>query len=184
VKARQQRLLRCGKSYRRCGDKGRQPESCADISIRSAETGAACPGSVPGYSMTIRDETSPSVRATSDLAAAVAHAGGSLTALDVAESHPDRLVGVRTKLDRRTDQGFGRRVPTGNLRARPCASRAVRGISPRASPRSPAGMTPSVSASSWPVPLPRRRSCSGKCRSGFSNRRGTDCNHAPSTSGR
>ncbi|WP_219416698.1 NAD-dependent malic enzyme [Pseudonocardia nigra] len=46
----------------------------------------------PGYSVTIRVSAPTSPRATSDLTAAVAAAGGALTALDVAESHSDRIV--------------------------------------------------------------------------------------------
>jgi malate dehydrogenase (oxaloacetate-decarboxylating) len=46
----------------------------------------------PGYSVTIRVSAPTSARATSDLTAAVAAAGGALTALDVAESHQDRMV--------------------------------------------------------------------------------------------
>ena len=43
-----------------------------------------------GYSITVRAEAPPSVGAT--VAAAVMSAGGSLTALDVVESGPDRIV--------------------------------------------------------------------------------------------
>jgi malate dehydrogenase (oxaloacetate-decarboxylating) len=46
----------------------------------------------PGYAITVRVDSPASVTATGDLAAAVARAGGALTALDVAESHADRLV--------------------------------------------------------------------------------------------
>jgi malate dehydrogenase (oxaloacetate-decarboxylating) len=46
----------------------------------------------PGYAITVRVEVPSSARATGDLVAAVAGAGGSVTALDVAESHVDRLV--------------------------------------------------------------------------------------------
>jgi malate dehydrogenase (oxaloacetate-decarboxylating) len=46
----------------------------------------------PGYAITVRVEAPSSARATGDLVAAVAGAGGSVTALDVAESHVDRLV--------------------------------------------------------------------------------------------
>ena len=46
----------------------------------------------PGYSITVRMEVPSSARATGDLVAAVTGAGGSVTALDVAESHADRLV--------------------------------------------------------------------------------------------
>jgi malate dehydrogenase (oxaloacetate-decarboxylating) len=46
----------------------------------------------PGYSITVRMDVPSSARATGDLVAAVAGAGGSVTALDVTESHADRLV--------------------------------------------------------------------------------------------
>ena len=46
----------------------------------------------PGYSITVRMDVPSSARATGDLVAAVAWAGGSVTALDVTESHADRLV--------------------------------------------------------------------------------------------
>jgi malate dehydrogenase (oxaloacetate-decarboxylating) len=46
----------------------------------------------PGYSITVRMEVPSSARATGDLVAAVTGVGGSVTALDVAESHADRLV--------------------------------------------------------------------------------------------
>ena len=46
----------------------------------------------PGYSVTLRVEVIPSVSATSELTAAVARAGGALTALDVVESHPERII--------------------------------------------------------------------------------------------
>jgi len=46
----------------------------------------------PGYSITVRMDVPSSARATGDLVAAVTGAGGSVTALDVAESHADRLV--------------------------------------------------------------------------------------------
>ncbi len=46
----------------------------------------------PGYAITVRVEAPPTARATGDLVAAVGAAGGAVTALDVAESHPDRLV--------------------------------------------------------------------------------------------
>ncbi|MCV2487747.1 NAD-dependent malic enzyme [Geodermatophilus sp. YIM 151500] len=50
----------------------------------------AVPG--PGYSITLRVETKPASDATAHLSRVVADAGGSLTALDVAESSHDRLV--------------------------------------------------------------------------------------------
>jgi malate dehydrogenase (oxaloacetate-decarboxylating) len=46
----------------------------------------------PGYSITVRVETKPVSDATAHLSRAVAGAGGSLTALDVADSTHDRLV--------------------------------------------------------------------------------------------
>jgi malate dehydrogenase (oxaloacetate-decarboxylating) len=46
----------------------------------------------PGYSITVRVETKPASDATAQLSRVVAGAGGSLTALDVAESSHDRLV--------------------------------------------------------------------------------------------
>jgi malate dehydrogenase (oxaloacetate-decarboxylating) len=46
----------------------------------------------PGYSITVRMEVPSSARATGDVVAAVTGAGGSVTALDVAESLTDRLV--------------------------------------------------------------------------------------------
>jgi malate dehydrogenase (oxaloacetate-decarboxylating) len=46
----------------------------------------------PGYSITVRMDVPSSARATGDVVAAVTGAGGSVTALDVAESHADRLV--------------------------------------------------------------------------------------------
>ena len=46
----------------------------------------------PGYSITVRMEVPSSARATGDVVAAVTRAGGSVTALDVAESLADRLV--------------------------------------------------------------------------------------------
>jgi malate dehydrogenase (oxaloacetate-decarboxylating) len=46
----------------------------------------------PGYAITVRVDAPSSTNATGDLVAAVAGAGGSVTALDVAESHVDRLV--------------------------------------------------------------------------------------------
>ena len=46
----------------------------------------------PGYAITLRVEVPASTGATGELTAAVNRAGGVLTALDVAESHADRLV--------------------------------------------------------------------------------------------
>jgi malate dehydrogenase (oxaloacetate-decarboxylating) len=54
--------------------------------------GRAVPTPSPGYAITVRVETPSSIGATSGLALAVNEAGGALTALDVAESHADRLV--------------------------------------------------------------------------------------------
>ncbi len=50
------------------------------------------PNTSPGYAITVRVETSTAAGSTGGLVAAVNDAGGSLTALDVAESHADRLV--------------------------------------------------------------------------------------------
>lgn len=46
----------------------------------------------PGYSITVRVEVPPAANATAALASAVGASGASLTALDVVESHPDRMV--------------------------------------------------------------------------------------------
>lgn len=46
----------------------------------------------PGYGITIRAELPTSINATGQLAVAVNSAGAVLTALDVVESHPDRMV--------------------------------------------------------------------------------------------
>ncbi|WP_026877837.1 NAD-dependent malic enzyme [Jiangella gansuensis] len=46
----------------------------------------------PGYAITVRVDAPSSSTATSGLAAAVSSAGGALTALDVVESHADRMV--------------------------------------------------------------------------------------------
>jgi malate dehydrogenase (oxaloacetate-decarboxylating) len=50
------------------------------------------PAPSPGYSITVRAEAPAAVDTTGTVAAAVAAAGGSLTALDVVESRADRLV--------------------------------------------------------------------------------------------
>jgi len=50
------------------------------------------PSPSPGYSITIRVQTPTTPGVTADLATAVSKAGGVITALDVAESHFDRLV--------------------------------------------------------------------------------------------
>jgi malate dehydrogenase (oxaloacetate-decarboxylating) len=50
------------------------------------------PNPSPGYAITVRVETPSSQGATGDLVAAVSEAGGAVTALDVVESHADRLV--------------------------------------------------------------------------------------------
>ena len=46
----------------------------------------------PGYSITVRVSAPAAASTTAELTAAVGRAGGALTALDVVESHPDRLV--------------------------------------------------------------------------------------------
>ena len=46
----------------------------------------------PGYSITVRVEAPTDAAATARLSSVVAEAGGAITALDVAESHHDRLV--------------------------------------------------------------------------------------------
>jgi malate dehydrogenase (oxaloacetate-decarboxylating) len=46
----------------------------------------------PGYSITVRVEAPASAGSTGELAAAIGEAGGGLTALDVVESHHDRMV--------------------------------------------------------------------------------------------
>ncbi|HWU21634.1 MAG TPA: NAD-dependent malic enzyme, partial [Nocardioides sp.] len=46
----------------------------------------------PGYAITVRVDAPASTGVTGELVAAVASSGGSVTALDVAESHGDRLV--------------------------------------------------------------------------------------------
>ncbi len=61
-----------------------------EITSTRKEATMAAPS--PGYSVTLRVEVTPSVSATSELTAAVARAGGALTALDVVESHPARIV--------------------------------------------------------------------------------------------
>ena len=50
------------------------------------------PNASPGYSITVRVEASAVAHATAALTTAVSSAGGALTALDVAESHADRIV--------------------------------------------------------------------------------------------
>jgi malate dehydrogenase (oxaloacetate-decarboxylating) len=50
------------------------------------------PAPSPGYSITVRVQAPAAVDTTGAIASAVAQAGGSLTALDVAESHADTLV--------------------------------------------------------------------------------------------
>jgi malate dehydrogenase (oxaloacetate-decarboxylating) len=50
------------------------------------------PHTSPGYAVTVRVEAPSSSGATGGLVAAVSGADGALTALDVVESHPDRLV--------------------------------------------------------------------------------------------
>ena len=46
----------------------------------------------PGYSITVRVEAPPSASAAGDLTSAVGQAGGVITAFDVVESYPDRIV--------------------------------------------------------------------------------------------
>jgi malate dehydrogenase (oxaloacetate-decarboxylating) len=46
----------------------------------------------PGYSITVRVEAPASAGSTGELATAIGGAGGALTALDVVESHHDRMV--------------------------------------------------------------------------------------------
>jgi malate dehydrogenase (oxaloacetate-decarboxylating) len=46
----------------------------------------------PGYSITIRVEAPPTASAAGDLTSAVGRVGGVITAFDVVESHPDRVV--------------------------------------------------------------------------------------------
>src|SRR5919201_236776 len=46
----------------------------------------------PGYSITMRVEAPPSASAAGDLTGAIGRAGGVITALDVVESHTDRIV--------------------------------------------------------------------------------------------
>jgi malate dehydrogenase (oxaloacetate-decarboxylating) len=53
---------------------------------------AALPTPSPGYSITLRVEAPANPSATAELSAAVGKAGGVLTALDVRESHYDRIV--------------------------------------------------------------------------------------------
>ena len=50
------------------------------------------PATSPGYSVTVRAQCPASTGATSELMTAVGTVGGSLTALDVVESHHDQLV--------------------------------------------------------------------------------------------
>src|SRR5687768_10685228 len=50
------------------------------------------PAPSPGYSITVRVEAPTDPAATARLSSVVAEAGGAITALDVAESHPDMLV--------------------------------------------------------------------------------------------
>ena len=62
----------------------------------------------PGYSVTLRVGLTPGKRTASDLAAAVADAGASVTALDVTESTPDGLV-VDVTCDT-TDENHAERI--------------------------------------------------------------------------
>src|SRR5664279_2346766 len=52
----------------------------------------AMPSPSPGYSITVRVQAPTTSGVTGDLATAVAKAGGAVTALDVVESHYDRIV--------------------------------------------------------------------------------------------
>jgi malate dehydrogenase (oxaloacetate-decarboxylating) len=67
-----------------------------DTNLRDTESRlpveVAMPHTSPGYAVTVRVEVPSTSGATGGLVAAVSGAGGSLTALDVAESHADRLV--------------------------------------------------------------------------------------------
>ncbi len=80
----------------------------------------------PGYSITVRVEAAPSTSVTADLSAAVGSAGGRLTALDVVESRPDRIV-VDVSCDA-VDDGHAQRI-TDALGAVPTVS--VRKVSDR-----------------------------------------------------
>jgi len=62
----------------------------------------------PGYSITVRVEVPASTDATAALTTAVSSTGGALTALDVAESHTDRLV-VDVTCDTR-DEAHGQAI--------------------------------------------------------------------------
>jgi malate dehydrogenase (oxaloacetate-decarboxylating) len=59
----------------------RNPE-CCEVSMANS----------PGYAITVRAEVPATTGATGSLVQAVTENGGTVTALDVAESHPDRLV--------------------------------------------------------------------------------------------
>jgi malate dehydrogenase (oxaloacetate-decarboxylating) len=58
----------------------------------SDRSGARRSNPSPGYAITVRVECPTGPGATGRLVAAVSEAGGSVTALDVVESHPDRIV--------------------------------------------------------------------------------------------
>jgi malate dehydrogenase (oxaloacetate-decarboxylating) len=62
---------------------GRRPPRSKEITM---------PSPSPGYSITVRVQAPITPGATGDLATAVAKAGGAVTALDVVESHYDRIV--------------------------------------------------------------------------------------------
>ncbi len=66
------------------------------------------PSPSPGYGITVRVDAPANAGATSGLVAAVNGAGGALTALDIVESHPDRLV-VDVTFDA-TDVDHGSRI--------------------------------------------------------------------------
>jgi malate dehydrogenase (oxaloacetate-decarboxylating) len=74
--------------FRKVDTNIRYTENAIETSLRGARM--AMPS--PGYAITARVELPSATGATGGLAAAVSKAGGALTALDVAESHADRIV--------------------------------------------------------------------------------------------
>src|SRR5512146_947739 len=60
--------------------------------LRPPRRGGLMPSPSPGYSITLRVQTPTAPSVAADLATAVATAGGAVTALDIVESHFDRLV--------------------------------------------------------------------------------------------
>ncbi len=102
----------------------------------------------PGYAITVRVETPSSSGATSGLVAAVSTAQGVLTALDVVESHADRLV-VDVTCNASDDEHADAIVA--GLAERPRVSRSA---------RSATGRSSCTSAASWrsspQVPLKNR----------------------------